>query len=244
MRMRYAIISDIHANLAAFRAVLDDVERRGGADKIWCMGDVVGYGPDPQECIEALRATDHVCVAGNHDLATIGRIATEEFNPDAAASAHRTARQLSADDVAYLGSMPLTIEQDDFTLVHGSPRKPMWEYVLAASQARENFAHFKTRVCVVGHSHTPLVFALEGEECYGRTFLNEVSVAGNARLIVNPGAVGQPRDRDPRAAYAIYDSLKGLITPRRVPYDIAATQARMRELELPVSLVNRLQFGV
>src|SRR3989304_170601 len=109
--MRYAIISDIHANLAAFTAVLADVKRRGGVDKFWCLGDIVGYGPDPHECIEALRRIDHICVAGNHDLAAIGKISTEDFNPDATVSCHWTAKQLNSEDIAYLAGLPLVIEE-------------------------------------------------------------------------------------------------------------------------------------
>src|SRR3972149_303792 len=128
--MRYAIISDIHANLAAFTAVLDDIKGRGGVDSVWCLGDIVGYGPDPHECIEALRQIDHICVAGNHDLAAIGKISTSEFNPEAAESCHWTARQLSLSDIAYLEKLPMVIEEGGFTLVHGSPRDPVWEYLL------------------------------------------------------------------------------------------------------------------
>ncbi|MBI2328325.1 MAG: metallophosphoesterase family protein, partial [Chloroflexi bacterium] len=157
--MRYAIISDIHANLAAFTAVLDDIERRGGMEKVWCLGDVVGYGPEPHRCLELLRQTNHICVAGNHDLAAIGKIDTAEFNPDAAASCHWTAQQLGATDREYLSNLPLVIEEDDFTLVHGSPREPVWEYLISTGMAKENFAYFKTPFCLVGHSHKPLVFS-------------------------------------------------------------------------------------
>ena len=121
--MRYAIIGDIHANLAAFTAVLEDIAHRKSVEKVWCLGDVVGYGPDPHECIELLCQTDHVCVAGNHDWATIGKIDTAKFNPDAAAACHWTAQHLSPADVEYLRNLPPVIQEDDFTLVHGSPRE-------------------------------------------------------------------------------------------------------------------------
>ncbi|MEK7353170.1 MAG: metallophosphoesterase family protein [Chloroflexota bacterium] len=243
--MRYAIISDIHANLAAFIAVLDDIKGRGGVDRVWCLGDIVGYGPDPHECIEALRQIDHICVAGNHDLAAIGKIGTDEFNPDAAASCHWTARQLSSTDIAYLEKLPLVIEEGGFTLVHGSPRDPIWEYLLTTSLARENFALFTTQFCLVGHSHVPLVFTSEASGDYsGRRFLTEISLAGKDRMIINPGGVGQPRDGDPQASYAIYDSNNGLITLYRIPYDIQATQKRMEERGLPTSLITRLSYGI
>lgn len=244
--MRYAIIGDIHANLAAFTAVLDDIEHRGGVEKLWCLGDVVGYGPDPHECIELLCQTNHVCVAGNHDWAAIGKIDTADFNPDAAASCHWTARQLSPADIEYLGNRPLVIDEGDFTLVHGSPREPIWEYLTSTSAAKENFAFFKSPFCLVGHSHVPLVFSYsEGGTCSANQFLANIGlVLGRNRLIINPGAVGQPRDGDPQASYAIYDSETKQVRLYRIPYDIRATQDRMVERGLPMRLVARLSQGV
>lgn len=244
--MRYAIISDIHANLAAFTAVLDDIERRGGMEKVWCLGDVVGYGPEPHRCLELLRQTNHICVAGNHDLAAIGKIDTAEFNPDAAASCHWTAQQLGATDREYLSNLPLVIEEDDFTLVHGSPREPVWEYLISTGMAKENFAYFKTPFCLVGHSHKPLVFSHTEDGDYSSSqFSPAIKLAlGKNRLIINPGGVGQPRDGDPRASYAIYDSEARLVRLYRVLYDIRATQDRMVALGLPMRLVSRLSHGV
>ena len=244
--MRYAIIGDIHANLAAFTAVLDDIEERGGVDKLWCLGDVVGYGPDPHECIEALRRIDHICIVGNHDLAAIGKIGTADFNPAAAAACQWTAKQLSPTDVEYLEKLPLVIEEGNFTLVHGSPRDPIWEYLISTSQARENYSLFKTQFCLVGHSHVPLVFSHdESGDFSGGRFLGEVKLEpGKDRMIINPGGVGQPRDGDPRASYAIFDSEKGLMELYRIPYDIRATQDRMVERGLPMSLVTRLSYGI
>ncbi len=244
--MRYAIISDIHANLAAFTAVLDDIECQGGVEKVWCLGDVVGYGPEPHECIELLRQTNHACVAGNHDWAAIGKLDTAEFNPDAAAACHWTAQQLSQTDVDYLGSLPIFIREGDFTLVHGSPREPMWEYLISTSLAKENFAYFKSQFCLVGHSHVPLVFS-HNESGTGSSsqFLTNMGLAlGKDRLIINPGGVGQPRDDDPRAAYVIYDSETNLIKLYRVPYDIRSTQDKMIRHGLPIRLVTRLSYGM
>ena len=138
--MRYAILADIHSNLAAFTAVLDDIEHRGGVEEIWCLGDIVGYGPDPHQCLELLHQHNHICVAGNHDWAAVGKLDTSFFNPDAAAACHWTAQQLSPEDVHYLESLPLVIERNDFTLAHGSPRDPIWEYLLSTSSAKQNFA--------------------------------------------------------------------------------------------------------
>ncbi len=244
--MRYAIIGDIHANLAAFTAVLDDIERQGGAEKFWCLGDIVGYGPDPHECIELLSQTNHVSVAGNHDWAAIGKIDTAQFNPDAAAACQWTAQQLNSADVEYLESLSLVIEEKDFTLVHGSPREPIWEYLTAISTAQENFAYFKSPFCLVGHSHVPLAFSYdESGHCSYIQFLTDARLAlGKNRLIINPGGVGQPRDSDPRASYAIYDSKTGQIRLYRVSYDIRSTQDRMVECGLPMRLVARLSYGV
>ncbi|MBM3176160.1 MAG: metallophosphoesterase, partial [Chloroflexi bacterium] len=145
--MKIAILGDIHSNLAAFEAVLDDLKKRGRFDKIWCLGDVVGYGPDPHECIELLRQYDHLCVAGNHDWAAIGKLDTLDFNPVAARACHWTAEQLSPEDIEYLQELPLNLCQDNFTLVHGSPREPIWEYLLSAEAARDNFSCFQTDFC-------------------------------------------------------------------------------------------------
>ncbi len=242
--MRYAITGDIHGNLAAFQAVLDDVERQGGAGKLWCLGDVVGYGPDPHECIELLRRNNHLCVAGNHDLAAIGRIRTDDFNPDAAAALRWTAQQLSLDDIEYLGSLPLTIEENDFTLSHGSPREPIREYLITTSAAVENFNYFHSRYCLVGHSHLPLVFSPE-KDVESRHFLpGQGILLGETRLIINPGSVGQPRDGNPEASYALFDTGTGLLELRRVVYNIESTQERMRKEEFPARLISRLSYGL
>jgi diadenosine tetraphosphatase ApaH/serine/threonine PP2A family protein phosphatase len=244
--MRYAIIADIHANLAAFMAVLVDIEHKGEAEEIWCLGDIVGYGPQPHQCIELLRQTNHICVAGNHDLAAIGEIDTHNFNPDATAACQWTARQLTPQDTTYLKNLPLVIEQDDFTLAHGSPRQPIWEYILSTSIAKENFNYFKSKYCLVSHTHLPLVFSLDkkGICAYSQLSNDEELVLGEERLIINPGAVGQPRDGDSRASYAIYDSATRKINLYRVPYDVAATQAMMIEQRLPIRLVARLSRGM
>lgn len=243
--MRYAIIADIHANLAALMAVLAEIYQKEEIGELWCLGDIIGYGPDPHQCIELLRRTNHICVAGNHDLAAIGEIGTSDFNPDAAAACEWTAKQLTVQDRAYINGLPLVIEKDDFTLVHGSPRQPIWEYILSISTARENFAYFKSKFCLVGHTHTSGAFKYgKGGSCSFRQFSTKEKLdLGEERLIINPGAVGQPRDNDPRASYAIYDSEAKTINLYRIPYDIAATQAKMIEQRLPVRLVARLSHG-
>jgi len=244
--MRYALLADIHANLAAFTAVLDDIERRGGVEEFWCLGDIVGYGPDPSPCIELLRKYKHVCVAGNHDLAAIGKLALASFNPDAAFACRWTAKQLSPRDIEYLGSLPSVIEKDDFTMVHGSPREPIWEYLISKGSAKENFACFKTKFCLVGHSHVPFIFRQDEDGSCSFISLSDSigQVLGRRRMIVNPGGVGQPRDGDPRASYAIYDSDSGVVRLYRVAYDINATQVKMVKNNLPMRLVVRLEHGL
>ena len=238
-------MADIHASLDAFTAVLDDIKGRGGVEEIWCLGDVVGYGPDPNQCIELLRQQKHICVVGNHDLAAIGKLDTAYFNPDAAAAGHWTAQQLNPEGKVYLGNLSLVIEKDDFTMVHGSPREPVWEYLESISNAQLNFAYFKSPFCLAGHSHVPLVFKSgEGGSCSFIPFSPDVGLMlGKGQMIINPGGVGQPRDGDPRASYAIYDSESKMVRLYRVPYDIRATQARMGESGLPIRLVTRLSYG-
>jgi diadenosine tetraphosphatase ApaH/serine/threonine PP2A family protein phosphatase len=240
--MRHAILGDIHGNLVAFQAVLHDIEERGGAEEMWCLGDIVGYGPDPSACIALLRKYEHLCVAGNHDWAAIGKVDISDFNPEAAAACLWTGSQLSEDDVRFLDSLPLTLNCGVFTIVHGSPREPIWEYVLSTQSAQANFRFFDTRYCLIGHSHVPLVFELVGQSCLLRELPAELELGEN-RLIINPGGVGQPRDGDPRAAYAIYDDEGGKVYHYRVAYDIEATQKRMVEYGLPKFLVTRLSYG-
>jgi predicted phosphodiesterase len=244
--MRYAIIADIHANLAAFTAVLDDIEKRGGVVQIWCLGDVVGYGPDPGECLALLRQQKHICTAGDHDWAATGKLNLSAFDPDAATACRWTTEQLSPEDIAYLGRLPSVIEQGDFTLVHGSPREPVWEYLLSVSSARENFTCFKSPYCLVGHSHLPSIFRqTETGDASFSPFLDYIGLTlGKSRLIINPGSVGQPRDSDPRASYAILDDETKMFRLYRVNYDIELTQLKMKEHNLPVRLVSRLGRGL
>ena len=243
--MRYAIIADIHSNLAAFQAVLDDIQSQKRIDKIWCLGDIVGYGPDPHECIELLRSTDNICIAGNHDRAVVGLLDINNFNPNAAEAVHWTEGKLSIGDITYLKNLPENIQEDDFTLVHGSPREPIMEYILSMSVARQNFDCFRTRYCLVGHTHVPQAYSLDKEDnCTATRFLPTVKlISGEIRLIVNPGAVGQPRDRNPEASYAVYDNETGIIQLRRVSYDIRLTQDKIMKSGLPPRLATRLEMG-
>ncbi|MFC1914614.1 metallophosphoesterase family protein, partial [Chloroflexota bacterium] len=200
---------------------------------------------DPCQCIKLLRGLKHICVAGNHDRAAIGRVSTAKFNPDAAAACHWTAGQLTPKDTVYLESLPLTIHRESFTLVHGSPREPVWEYVISNNIALINFDFFQSQFCLVGHSHVPLIFKSDDSDCSSNPFSPGVKlVLGKSRLIINPGGVGQPRDGDPRASYAIYDSEPGIITNYRVPYDIESTQEKIMGVGLPIRLATRLSRGI
>ncbi len=242
--MRYAVLADIHSNLVAFEAVLEDIERKGGVDEIWCLGDIVGYGPEPSRCIQLLRRYRHVCVAGNHDLAAVGKIELSSFNPLAATACRWTTGQLSEADKYYLENLPLTREKEDFLLVHGSPMDAVMEYVMSTGVASRNFDFFELPFCLVGHTHVPMVFREEGKGCMSIQFSPGIGLAlGESRMIINPGAVGQPRDGDPRAGYAIYDSEGYIFRLYRVEYDISATQDRMMEVGLPIHLITRLEAG-
>ena len=246
-RMRYLVLSDIHSNLTAFETVLQDAQARGGFDRVWCLGDVVGYGPDPQECLALLRQFDYVCVAGNHDWGSVGKVDVSDFNAEARAACLWTSQQLSKEEHEYLANLPLILVEGAFTLVHGSPRDPVWEYLLHPWEALSNFRWFDTPYCLVGHSHVPGYFALsaDGGSCEYNQLPEQLLLKGdNWRYIINPGGVGQPRDSDPRASYALYDEEQGALEYRRVPYDIASVQRRMRKAGLPERLVVRLSYGL
>jgi len=241
--MRAAILADIHSNLTALEAVLADVERRGRVDEVWCLGDIVGYGPEPHRCIETIKERCHTCIAGNHDQAAADKLDISYFNPEAAEAAGWTTQHLEKDDIRFLENLPLILEKGDFTLAHGSPRDPILEYVLSTAVAEESLKHFQTRYCLIGHSHLALLFEC-GRHCSGSELAPESEVKlGNKRLIINPGSVGQPRNDDPRAQYAVYDAEAGRITFHRVEYDISITQQKMLEAKLPHWLIHRLALG-
>ncbi|MCB0083794.1 MAG: metallophosphoesterase family protein [Caldilineaceae bacterium] len=292
--MRVLILSDIHANLVALESVL--AAARQQYDIIWCLGDIVGYGPRPNECIELLRDQLDMCVMGNHDRAALGlpSVDVEDFNPHARRAVLWTREQLTESNRAYLAQLPDTPVcpevANQFLLTHASPREPVLEYVLTPTIAMENFSVFDEPICLLGHTHKPVVYrwqlrpATERELSYTQAdfvpdFLDEMTakladspsqterqpelykVASVAqllpqpgatlpletsleqRLIVNPGSVGQPRDNDARAAYAILDLEKMHWRYERIPYPIELTQSQMRAAKLPKRLIDRLSFG-
>lgn len=241
--MRIGVVTDIHSNLPALQAVLEDM---GQIDALWCLGDLVGYGPWPNEVISVLRERGVRSIAGNHDLATIDVVTTEEFSPDAAVATAWTATQLSAESRAFLQSLAPRAEVEEVTLAHASPREPVWEYLLSAEAAAASFPCFSTQLCLVGHTHVPSLFVEHGEQELAAAYMaGGKQFSCDARqCIANPGSVGQPRDRDPRAAYLILDTAGPVLEWCRVSYDIAAVQAEMRRVGLPSFLIERLRIGV
>lgn len=243
--MRILVISDIHANLTAFNAVLADA--KGDWDYVWCLGDVVGYGPDPNECVERLRELPHLCLAGNHDWAAMGRLDIRTFNPDAKRAVEWTMRTLTPNSKAYLDDLPVTFVVGDYTLAHASPREPVWEYILEPLVAALNFPHFETQYCLVGHTHQPVIYELINES--GDTRVREPRyrqpfALGESRQIINPGSVGQPRDQNPDAAYGILNLDDLTFEHRRVAYDEAAVEARRREFGIERRpITHRMQHG-
>ncbi len=250
--MRVLVISDIHANLTALETVLEDA-RQFDYQAVWCLGDIVGYGPEPDECIEQIRMLASVCVVGNHDWAVLGQMDVDEFNAEARRAVLWTREHISQANLAWLGQQPhAPIIMGSFTITHGSPRDPIWEYVLYPATARVNFEFFSTPYCLVGHTHVPALYILPEPNTTVRALsptpgqtiaLRDLARSGNGRVIMNPGSVGQPRDNDPRTAYAIVDTENATWLPRRVSYPFEITQAHMRAAGLPERLINRLAFG-
>lgn len=241
--MRVLIISDIHANLVALETVLADAGPN--FDAVWCMGDLVGYGPNPNECVERVRSLPNLtCLTGNHDKAAIGEIDISAFNLDARIAINWTTQSLTEETRQYLISRPERVIHDNYTLVHASPRQPVWEYILDRHTAKLNFAHFETPYCIVGHTHIPIMYLQSDEEVVEcRPNYDEILAFDSERLIINPGSVGQPRDQNPDSAYAILDTDQDHWEYRRVPYDIEETQKRMAAFGLPARLIARLQKG-
>ena len=241
--MRVAVLSDVHANLHALEAVLREGDA-GGFDAIWFLGDLVGYGPHPNECTALLQEQAALCLAGNHDLVVLGKIPIDAFAGEAAAAARWTQSVLDDDARAFLGTLEPRMAAPGAELFHGSPRDPVWEYVLGDDAAEAAFALTQAPLVLVGHSHVALEISngddLRGEPAPAGTQLE----LGRLRRLLNPGSVGQPRDGDPRAAWLEIDIAAARATFRRTDYPVELTQAEMRERGLPEALAVRLAYGI
>jgi len=241
---RVAVISDVHGNWHALEAVLEDVEREQ-PDELWCLGDLVGYGPRPNPCCAAVERRASICLAGNHDLGVLGEIDLEEFSGDAVAAARWTRGVLAKGSRSFLESLRPQGEREGVELFHASPRDPVWEYVLSADVARAAFELTGSPLVLVGHSHVPLAITLEDDLVDGGLAEGGTELPlGPGRRLLNPGSVGQPRDGDPRAAWLLLDFERETASFRRVEYDVASTQEEIRERELPDALAQRLAHGV
>jgi diadenosine tetraphosphatase ApaH/serine/threonine PP2A family protein phosphatase len=241
--MRTLIISDIHANITALEAVLADA---GPFDATWCLGDLVGYGPNPNECIERIAQLPNLqCVIGNHDAAATGTIEVDAFNPDARKTVLWTQGTLTDANKEYLRSLPQRIDLEFITLVHGSPYRPIWEYLLDTRSATVSFECFDNPYCFVGHTHLPVLYYLPDTRLIAQLIVpkNSSQMTLAPRAIINPGSVGQPRDRDPRAAYAILDLSENTWEWHRVQYDIQRVQDQMLQENLPERHIARLSAG-
>jgi 16S rRNA (guanine(527)-N(7))-methyltransferase RsmG len=240
-RMRIAVLSDIHSNLVALDAVLAHL---GSVDAIWQLGDVVGYGPDPDGVVARLAEVGAVGSPGNHDAAAVGGSEIEWFNPDARTAIEWTRSRISATTRAWLEGLPERLVETDYTLVHGSPREPLWEYITSSPVARANLTFVTTRYALHGHTHLPIVWAEEDGRIVSIAPGDGSTFTLDGRALLNPGSVGQPRDGIPESSCMVIDSDRDLVTWHRVPYDIEAVQAAMRDAGLPTRLVERLSYGV
>jgi diadenosine tetraphosphatase ApaH/serine/threonine PP2A family protein phosphatase len=242
--MRVAVLSDIHANLHALEAVLAAVDHEA-PDEVWCLGDVVGYGPRPNECCALVRARADLVLCGNHDLGVVGALELGEFSGDAAAAARWTQSVLDAGHGTWLASLRPSAARPDAQLFHASPRDPVWDYVLSEQVALQSLLLTQAPLVLVGHSHVALALELAGDTVEGGLAPEGTEAAlGGTRWLLNPGSVGQPRDGDARAAWLLVDFDADRAAFRRVEYDVEATQTEIRAAGLPGALARRLADGV
>jgi len=245
--LRVAVLSDIHSNRQALEAVLA-ATAAAGVEQSWCLGDMVGYGAEPDACTALVRESCSTCLVGNHDLALLGALDISTFSEAAAAAVEWTRENVSPQTLEFLGSLEPTASQQGVGLFHASPRDPVWEYVLSTDQAEAGFEAQEERVGLIGHSHIALFFVRasgrHGGHAQGAQATDGAKVEiGDGEWLLNPGSVGQPRDGDPRAAWLELDTERWVARYHRVEYDIDAAAAAIREAGLPDVLAERLEVG-
>lgn len=233
--MTSAIISDIHGNVEALQSVLTAIDAMGITD-IRCLGDIVGYGASPNECVALVRSRNIPSIAGNHDKAVTGELSIDDFSPAAKAGVEWTRSIATPETLSFLRSLPYSIQEDGVLLVHSSPDRPEdFRYLLSFQHAEESFEQLSSPLCFIGHTHRPVIYGEEG---------TEKEIGRNGRFIVNVGSVGQPRDGDRRACFVLFDRDAYRVTHQRVEYDIAAAQRKILDAGLPQKLADRLMIGL
>lgn len=246
--MKYAVISDIHSNYEALFCVLEDIKIEK-VDKIYCCGDIVGYGPSPNECIELIKSYNNVIsVLGNHDVAVLGKSDLSWFNKNAREAIIINQQLLIQQNLLFLEKLPHKIEETDLLFVHGSPRDNIYEYLFTIQLLRTNIKLFNQQVCFCGHTHIPIVYLfnfITGQENIIIPTANNqvVNIENDTKYIINVGSVGQPRDGNPKSCYVIFDTDKKIIEYKRIEYNISVVQQKMRMLNIPEFLISRLEFG-
>ena len=241
--MKILLISDIHSNITALNAVLEDA---GTVDAVWCLGDLVGYGPEPDACIARVRELPNLlCIMGNHDAAVTGLRNIDKFNDEAEQAILVTRSIIKPESVDYLKTLPETIETETALLAHGSPRNPIWEYILDSLTAKMALAFIQKDIGFVGHTHLPVCFTHEvkSDKMTKKLMKPDEKIHIHDQMILNPGSVGQPRDHDPRASYGIYDPEAKTWQILRVEYDIPSVQKRIIEAGMPEKHALRLAEG-
>lgn len=242
--MKVAVISDVHGNRQALEAVLEAIAA-GEATELWCLGDLVGYGADPDACVKLIRRHAAVCLAGNHDMGVVGELPLEEFSRGASLAAQWTTEVIEPDNLAFLASLRPQGQEGPIGLYHASPRDPVWEYVMSALLAELCLDAQRERVSLIGHSHVASAFVRhDGQATTGEPHRDGTELdISCGEWMINPGSVGQPRDGDPRAAWLLLDLEAQKIRFHRTPYDVAAAAAAIRAARLPASLAERLEYG-
>ena len=243
LSMRYGVISDIHGNLEALQTVLS---KMGDVDRLICLGDIVGYGPDPDRCVEIIREKKALCVAGNHDKAVLGQIDMSYFPQDGQEAVMWALSNMKKENLDYLEGLPLEISEDDFVGVHGSLKNQLHEYITSVRESLPTFSVLEKTLCFVGHSHKPFIIQKDIGGSYDAAVLKDgqmIDVSRIYKAIINAGSVGQPRDGDPRASFGLYDAAKKTIEIKRAEYDIAAVQQKMKKAGLSEDLAQLLATG-